>query len=449
MKSAILFVFMILSLVVGVSAYDMTKNVSINESDLPTSDSINFPFQLLEGETLYFDVTNLNGEISLDYVENYTLNETDEYNWVLEYDFDRTIIFENESYLVEINVSNSLNSNVYEIGLYYYLIDQKESVYNISSIDTLEIIDGKYHKNVSLFDLGGNGTFEFNVVGQPGEIYKLTGCDDDRFLSCQNSSFSLDSEGKYRLKIPYDLPFTPLGKYNESFHLNSSLKDYDVEIVFNIVQPDIFTKPANINPICFQDEDNLTIRQRLDCETEIAEYRFNAIIELNNYASKIQTENICEQFVKTEYVVGESISKEVLDKNLQLVDQNADFRIENKDLSDSLSSCRDKNSQLKNLFNATITEKDQKMKNITLSTEAEINNIREAERERRFQEVDNVTGNLKIISFFIIAVCLILGMVKSMYYTKTMHEIKWIDYKVLATTIFLSLLQLISLWVWG
>jgi hypothetical protein len=449
MMKKIISIFILLFTVSLVNAYDLEKTVTFNETQLPQSGTFNFPFELLAGETLYFEVKTNHSALDFDYVEQYELSGTNSYEFSLNYEVDRTFITEDKTYMAELLVNNSLNSNLYSVGLFFEIINQNSSVFEITSSTSLSVIDGIYHKNVSLFDFPGNGTIDFNIVGNPDEQYTFSQCEENRFIRCQeNSTFNLDSNGEYLLKVPYSLPFTPLGTYNDTFHLRSVSRNYTLDVVFNVIQPNVFLKPLDLDPRCYEEEDSLTIKERLDCEIAIAEWQLNKFVELNNYYSRINTENICEQFVKTEYIVGDSISTEVLDRNQKLLQDNADLRVENTRISEELSSCRILRENDKTTFNRTLTQKDNEIRQTVIESEKTNIQIKNNEKTRRDTEKQDLIDKWKFLAVCGMICCGVLAGYK-FYRENNFQDVKGINYWIVLIVGLIFLFGWFGLWVWS
>jgi hypothetical protein len=208
-------------------------------------------------------------------------------------------------------------------------------------------------------------------------------------------------------------------------------------------------KPAEIDPICLQDEDNLTIKQRLDCEAQLLEYQLNAIVELNNYYSRINTEKICEDFTKTEYIIGDTISAEILERNGKLLDDNARLKLKVETLTEDVNTCIAKRDSERNIFNKTINDKNNEIEEIKIDTEQDILKTRELEKAKREELRDSLLNKIKFLISCGIFVCIALAGYKLFMQTRFLDEVRWINYWLLLGVGLLLLFVRFGLWIWG
>lgn len=369
MRKLLLITIILICSITGAFAFDSYKNVSIGSNSLPESGNFTFSFKLMENETLYFNLKNKSNYINLDFPTSYYLNNTETYNFTVKWSIIETVIPTDMNLLGVILVTNSLTTNNHTIGLEFNIKKEGNRVLEINGSDELVLRDGIYLKKITFDKLPNNGTMDFFISGNPGEQFHVTGC--GKFFVCSNQSFTLNENGGYLFKLGYQIPLAvALGIYNESFNITSQTRNSTIKVQFDVGVPDLLLKPAELGPECF--EANAPLRVQVDCEEKFRTWQLETIRAIQSYLSNVNTENICEQLTRTEYVVGNSISELVTQSLKDTIADNTQLRNTNTVLNKQLSTCQADKSSLQVKINETINTKN-----------AEIVQLKDTESQKR------------------------------------------------------------------
>lgn len=430
-------------------AYDMTFNETVSTNYLPINGTHSINFTVVQNETLSIDIASQSPKLGITTQRSHMIDNNNVYNLLIDWDVNDTLYTQNTTLKADILIQTQRTNKNYSIGVYTFIEKQEPQVFNIVSTSSDDVFrNGTFYKNISiLHDFPSKDSLVIDLKGVAGQVFKLSGCDDDWFLACKNSSYTLDNEGKYQLKVPYRMEFTPLGVYNETFYLKSDTKNYTLHAVFRVLQPD-FKLSMKLIDGC-QDYEDLSFSQQMNCSALLLQYQAEGIIQLNQYFAKISTENICEQFLKTEYVVGDSISKEVLDTNLRL-NNNLSTCMNNLFLTNNdLSSCQREKDKIINTHTAELQSKEQEkidLNNANTKTKLE---LREQYDTQSKEEVKSTRS-------FMMWLCFILGILSVIpvlykYYVENTKigvtvRINAVIYMIASTFLLLSAVLLL---VWG
>ena len=424
----ILAIIIVLSLLSISYGFNEQRSIDINSFDIPYEGEFNFTFRLQENQTLFFNITNASPELEFFFDEQHTLNGTDRFNFTLNYQLNQRIV-SNRTLNAELLVTNTLNSQNYTALLEFNVI-RIDSLFRFEPIDELRIVDNEYVYRISILDLTRDGELSFNIQGNPGERFNVSGCEGSRFLRCEDFSFSIPQSQNYVLTIPYQLSPTPLGDYKDSFRIESQRIQRDINITFEVRQPDIFLVPQDIQE-CFLEEPSL--RERFICEERLAEYRLETLIVLNEYFASINTQEICEQFIETEFVIGDTISDIVMNQFTDLQNDFRDLRRDNEALNRELSMCRLEKQDLSFQFNSTIAQKDNE-----ITTIREQNLLRQQELTEQLQVEkesykERNTRVMLIVSFIIWFFTLILVGFKFIMNAFFLNPVRGINYTIIGS----------------
>ena len=450
-KAVITTIISIITIIILISStfgYDKTFNESIGTNSLPTSGSYDLDFTVKTNETLYFNVTSKSEKLDINIPNSYYLNNTDTYKLIINWSVDKIIFTDDEILASEILVTNSLTSKNYSIGVIIDVLKEEKKVFDIISTSSNVIYhDNAFYKNISiLHDFPSKDNIVINLEGEPNEIFTISGCDDDWFLACRNSSFNLNNEGKYQLKVPFRMEYTPIGLYNETFYLKSSSKNFTLKAVFSVLQPTFRLNYNNIEGC--KNYDQLSFVKQMNCTESLLKYELEGIMQINEYFSKVNTENVCKNFIQTEYIVGDSISKEILDRNIELSLDNGKIRETNSLLSTKLDTClqeknnvilESRNNNIENNKSIIELKNDNTRTRLTLKEQYDI----------KTQESNNNTLFwLKIVCFFIFISFLIVIGLKYWYENMFATNIKINQYVFGCISLFFFILW-VSLFFWG
>lgn len=441
----ILILVFLLHISLLVNGFDSYQNISIGTKSLPTEGNFTFIFKLVENETLYFNLINKSSELNFEFPNQYYLNNTDTYNFTINWNIDETIFVENITLNSGFILTNSLNSNNYTIGIDYMIFKEEDKVLEINGSSSLVLRDGMYIKEITVDKLPENNNLIFLISGNPSEEFKVTGC--GKFFICNNQTFSLSENGLFELKLNYLIPIsTAIGEYNESFNISSVTSNSTINVQFNIDFPNILLKPLELGEQCYQA--NMPLQVQLECENEFRTYQVEVIRALQSYLSSVNTDIICENLVRTEYVVGDVISELVLESNLELMDDNKNLREDNTYLNSELSSCNDDKSSLKTQINQTILLKDEEivdLKDIESQKRIDIFKATEIDKDKERNETLFV---MKLFCLIVFILCLGLLGYKIFMETMFLKDIK-INVIIVGAIGLFFFFSWLGLFIWG
>lgn len=326
-----------LLLMIQCYGYDYQETFNVNTYDLPFSGiSETYSFPYLENVTLYFNLSESDSRVLLEFPSEYHFNPLpnssnvtgESFGLVINWTALDKVYATNESFNTSVKITNSFNSNEQTLGLLFNIIKSEKPALVINGTNQLKIINGSFVKEVTLDNLPDRGNLTFSLTGIPNEAFTINNCGE--FLICPVNQFNFDNSGHINLKLSYSIPITTaIGKYSNSFNLITSSTNKTIPIIFYINTPRLIVQPIELDSKCTSDApfDVLT-----DCYQKLQEHNLEIIIGYNRYMSQVNTEKICQDYKEKEYVVGDSISKLVLDTNIQLMDENERLRRINDDL---------------------------------------------------------------------------------------------------------------------
>ncbi|MCA9496233.1 MAG: hypothetical protein KC589_04790, partial [Nanoarchaeota archaeon] len=351
-----------ISLLSNVFAYDIQKEFNFTTSQLPINDSYLLTFNLFENETLYFTQNQTDNNIDLSFVSSHFLNSTSLYNFTINWRINTNIFTENKNINTSIIVSNSVNNNTYEIGLIYNIVKSDPKKLSLNSSSTLEFINGSFIKKITVDKLPEKSNLSFISTGEPKETFSINSCGN--FLLCDDSVYRFDDDGRYLINIPIDIPIIPLGLNKQNFTIHTQTNNRTFFINFDVIIPQAFILPPQLAENCYKP--NLDIATQLQCEENISRYRLEVIIATAEYFAKINPNSVCKNFVKTEYIVGDSISKEVIETNQKLLSENENLREDILFCEEDKQIFTNQINKLKVEMNDSLIKKDQEITDLIL-----------------------------------------------------------------------------------
>ncbi len=398
MKKFILFILIVLISSIGAFAYDSFESIEIGDKSLPKSGNFTFSFKLLENQTLYFNLSNKSQYLNLNFPSEKTLIGTDSYNFTVNWSITETVFPEDITLLGEIIVKNSFNLNNHSIGMEFKIKKEGDRVLIINGSDELIYQNGMYIKTTTIDKLPNNGSLEFFISGNPGEEFKLVDCGN--FLICNNQTFKLNENGGYNLELGFFIPLaTAIGIYNETFNISSNVRNSTINIQFDIGVPNILLMPFELGDECFQPNAPLIVQ--IECENKFRTHQVEVIRALQNYLSNVNTEKICEQLVRTEYVVGDSISEIVMRNYLDVQNDNTLLREDNTYLSSQLNTCQEEKLDLNFQINETLNLKNQEIIELRdIESQKRVELFKASEIEKQEQKA-NMLLIMKIFCFVV------------------------------------------------
>jgi hypothetical protein len=439
----------LLVLISSTFAYDKTFTDSVGTLSLPASGEFVQDFTLQENKTLFFNTAG-DSRLELDIPTSYYLNNTNTYDLPIKWSVDSQIFASNVTLTKEIIITNSANNKTISLGVIINVTKETEKVFSIVSTSSNFIYrNGTFYKNVSiLHDFPSKDNIVVNLEGKPNELFRLTGCDDDWFLACKNSSFNLDNQGTYNLQVPVRFEFTPLGKYNETFYIASDTKNITLKAVFDVQQPQ-FKLSMGLIEGC-KDYDNLPFSKQMNCSAKLLEYQAEGIIQLNEYYAKVSTENVCKQFIKTEYVVGDSISKEVLD-NYNLLSKDYKSCMNDKEnLLFDLKTCDKNKNEIVLSKQELEVAKDKELIDVNNENTRKAMAIEEQMKTESEQDRDSLVFKLKVallVGFFLSFIAIGL----KLWYDSITGRVFAVNVYVISVFVIgmICLFSWIGLFIWG
>lgn len=360
------------------TSYDYLENNSFNSTQLPLNGTYNYYFNAVPNMTLYFNQFENDQVLNLDFENNYTFseNEIEMYNFTVKWELDSVI---DETRLVKssINITNSRNKNVKTIGFEFNIKKLEQPLITISGSEIIEVINGTHVKTITVDKLPNSDYYTFNFGGTPNSNFNLINCSE--FLECPDNILNFNSEGRKIIDIPYLIPVnTVVGDYNSSFYLVSGNLSKKIDVKFKIRYPNFFIKDLNftLDEACY--DEYLSFKTQSMCEElkekQLQDYRREIFLGYNNYIAKVNPDVICNQTIKTEYIIGDSIQKETLEKNIELSDKITVLNSEIKKL-------QDENIVIKN----SISNKDLIFNDFKNEKNKEINELKELELQKKLE----------------------------------------------------------------
>lgn len=426
---------------------DTLKTVEIGDKSLPENGTFEISFTLQENETLFFNLLNTSSEeIDLEFPSQHLLNGTNQYNFTINWSITETIFTEDTRLYAEILVNNTLNLNNHTIGLEFNIKKEGDRLLEINGSSSLVLRDGMYVKDITVDKLPDNGTLNFFISGNPGEQFALTYC--GKFFVCnENETFTLNENGGYELQLDYKIPLaSALGTFNESFNISSPTRNSSIKVQFNILVPNILLKPLELGEECF--EPNRALNVQLECENKFRTYQVEVVRALQNYISSVNTDVICEQSIRTEYVVGDTISDVVLENYLEVQNDNKNLREDNTYLNTQLSTCQDEKSQLKVEINETILQKNSEIVELKdTESQKRVDLFKASEIDKQEERADTLLI-MKIFCFVAFLLCVLLIGAKFFFENQFMIDLKINIYVVGSIGLFFFF-SWIGLFVWG
>ena len=352
----------LLLLISSVNGYDYYQNITINSSTLPRNGTYEFTINPINNATIFFNMVNDSSKVSMSFPSNHTFNDSQPFNATFNWSIPDQTFLNDENLTEVINLANNNNSNIVTLGFDFFIQDYNPPILEVKSVNELQVVNGTYVKSIGITSLPDSGNLPFNLKGVNNSNFTVTDCTD--FLECPTSMFYFNANGTKILNIPYHISATDVavGTYNSSFKINNGNSSKIINVQFDIQVPNLFATPPDLPDKCFSDVIDYNVQ--LECEGIIQKYRANLIVEYQRYLANVNTDKICSDYVKYEYVVGDSISKEIMDTNQQLRDENAQIRAKLDEKNDMINNLKQDKINLQLQINQTRIDADKKIAEI-------------------------------------------------------------------------------------
>lgn len=398
----------------GVYAYDDLKQINLTDQNLPKTGTFTFLFPRVGDATLEFELNESSDKVNLQFPSSYTFANNDtQFNFVVTWNISAHLIADNETYKESIRVTNTENNIVSLLGFHFNIEKTEEKLVNINSTDELQIINGRFVKSIGALDLPNKGNLTFRVNGESDEFFDIVGCGD--YLICPGTQFRFNENGSRVVSVGYSVPFgTVIGSYNTSFRVESESQNNTINVTMAIVTPNFILQPLELDPKCVS---TAPFDIQRECFQKLAEYNAKIFVELNKYQASINTEKLCEEYKDIRYVVGDSIDDEIIQRNKEVLDENARLRDDLDDKSEDLLTCRFEVIELNNTIVQVGIAANQSIDEIRDEEVTKRINQAQASLEGEYQYKQEVTGEFMFLIGILIVFCL-LGMGWQFYWLR-------------------------------
>lgn len=296
----LMIIVLFITIIGFVSAYDQEFSISINESQLPFSNSFSFNLSLLINETAYFNQGLESGDdFNISFVNN-TFFDLNPKSILINYSVSNHSIFSDEHLNESFIITNSFNNNSYE---YLVSLNIINDVIVGSTINnwSIELINSSYTINVSKSLLPVSGDLYYALNGLNDSVINLS-CSG--VLSCPDN-ISTNNVGFADFFVHYLLP------------INLSIGVFDEVVIFSFINNsnnntnNTYTNFSSsvhfvIAPIIQVWEDFVIDSEDIayfDNDTWIRASSFNAL--LSHFISEMKRqENLCEEDREESYTRG-------------------------------------------------------------------------------------------------------------------------------------------------
>lgn len=232
-----LYLFLMVITVYSSLAYDSETTTLLNESSLPSSGTLIFTLNGQPNGTAFIHQQQFNSHVTLSFPSQLFFGDNTIVNLPVDYTVEDFFVPDDFILLnTSLNITNDFNLSSSELGILFQV--NKESVINVTSVDTFEISTEGYSKTISKNILPKSENLDFLFKGAAGSKTTLTNC--GIWLTCP-SEIIMDVPKK-TVPIPYTIPYnTSVGFYDMSFNaVNNDSNVTRIGIVqFTIIEQNI------------------------------------------------------------------------------------------------------------------------------------------------------------------------------------------------------------------